>query len=219
VQKLVNLDKSFAGLEDKAEAFHAAQNRQAESQTRLYDQMQTEIYVARGLLADVTSSAANLQAALEDTSSKVASLVTSGSLTTAVLRWGWLSLVIFVLYLLNPRYAGFATAAWSRHPFSYSGFTADQALVTLLLLAASGVPSPFAALPADIVLIHYASGFQVPLVPVLKVLFLLTLPLLATLIYITSARFRALCAHVLSAASSPALKKYRSLRNHSACGL
>ncbi len=113
MQKLVNLDKSFTGLEDKAEAFHAAQNRQAESQTRLYDQMQTEMYVARGLLADVTSSAATLQAALEDTSSKVANLVTSGALTTTILRWGWLSLVLFVLYLFNPRYAGFAAAAWS----------------------------------------------------------------------------------------------------------
>jgi len=115
VQRLVNLDKSFTGLGDKAEAFHAAQNRQAESQTRLYDQMQTEMYVARGLLADVTSSAATLQAALEDTSSKVANLVTSGALTTTVLRWGWLSLVLFIFYLLNPRYAGFAAAAWSRY--------------------------------------------------------------------------------------------------------
>lgn len=109
------MDKSFAGLQDKAEAFHAVQNRQAESQTRLYDQMQTEMYVARGLLADVTSSAATLQAALEDTSSKVANLITAGALTTTILRWGWLSLVIFVLYLLNPRYAGFAAAAWSRY--------------------------------------------------------------------------------------------------------
>lgn len=116
MQKLVKLDKSFAGLEDKAEAFHAAQNRQAESQTRLYDQMQTEIYVARGLLADVTSTATTLQAALEDTSSRVANLATSGALTTTILRWGWLSLIIFVLYLLNPRYAGFAAAAWGGYP-------------------------------------------------------------------------------------------------------
>ena len=111
VQRLVNLDKSFVGLENKAEAFQAAQNRQAESQTRLYDQMQTELYVARGLLADVTSSAVSLQAAVEDTSSKVANMAAFGGFTSTVLRWGWLSVVLLVLYLLSPRYAGFATAA------------------------------------------------------------------------------------------------------------
>ena len=109
MQRLDNLDKSFAGLESRAEAFNAAQNAQAELQTRLYDQMQTEMYVAHGLLADITSSATYLQATLDDTTSKVASMTMSGSFTSRSIQLG---LVLYCLHLFKPRFAAIAAAVF-----------------------------------------------------------------------------------------------------------
>ena len=72
--------------------------------------MQTEIYVARGLLADVMSSAASLQASVQDTSSSIANMAAFGGFTSSFLRWGWLSLLIFVIYQFRPLYARYAAA-------------------------------------------------------------------------------------------------------------
>lgn len=113
-QRLSNLDKSFTGLETQAEAFHAAQTLQANTQTHLHDQidrMQTDVHVARGLLAEMTSSASSLQSAIEDTSSKIAKISTLGGFTTVVVQWGWVLLAIFLIRQLSPRFAGYATAA------------------------------------------------------------------------------------------------------------
>ena len=110
-QRLVSLDKSFAGLETKAQALHAAQTLQAETQTRLHDQMQVEMQVTRGLLVEVTSSAAHLQAAVDTTSTKIAQMATLGGLPATVMQWSWLILVVLVLYQFSSRFAGYATAA------------------------------------------------------------------------------------------------------------
>ncbi|KAL8822151.1 MAG: hypothetical protein Q9191_007111, partial [Dirinaria sp. TL-2023a] len=110
-QRLIGLDEFFAKLENKAEVLHASQSRQAELQARLYDQMQTEMYVAHGLLAEVTSSAASLRNVVEDTSSKIADMAALGGFTNTFLRWGWLCLLVFVLYQFNPLYARYAAAA------------------------------------------------------------------------------------------------------------
>ena len=138
--------------------------------------MQTEIHVARGLLADITTSAASLQASVEYTSTKIANMAALSGVTASFLRWGWLSLVVFVIYLLNPRYAGYLAAG----------------LGTILLLWASGVPSPFASLPPDTMLIHYASGYEVPLIPTLKVAALLLVFVTVSLAYGLSPRFSAI---------------------------
>lgn len=135
--------------------------------------MQTEIHVARVLLADITTSAASLQASVEDTSTRIANLAALSGVTASFLRWGWLSLVFFIIYLLNPRYAGYVAAGGA----------------TILLLWASGVPSPFARLPPDTVLIHYASGYQVPLIPTLKVAVLVLVFVAVSLVYRLSPRF------------------------------
>lgn len=116
MKRLLSLDRSFANLETRAETLQTSQNRQAESQARLYDQMQTEMYVARGLLAEVTSSAVSLQASVEDTSSKIANMAALGGFTSTFLRWGWLCLLLFVLYQFQPIYARYATAAVGESP-------------------------------------------------------------------------------------------------------
>ena len=117
-QRVFGLDKSFTNLENKAELLHASQTHLAESQARLFDQMRTDIYVARGLLADVISSAASLQLAVEDTSSKIADIAALGGFTNTFLRWGWLSLLLFILHQFNPVYARYAIAAIGTQPLA-----------------------------------------------------------------------------------------------------
>ena len=151
----------------------------------MFDQMQTEIQVARGLLTDITESAAILQASVKDASNQIASMATIGGITTSVLRWGWSGLVLLVLYLFNPRYAGFAVVG----------------LGTILLIWASGIPSPFASLPPDAVFIHYASGYQVPLIPTLKIATLLLILMIIGLIYRQRSRFRMIFDGTLNIAS------------------
>ncbi|KAL8664842.1 MAG: hypothetical protein Q9202_002704 [Teloschistes flavicans] len=79
--RLEKLDKSFAGLESTAAALHATHNADAEAQLRLHSQVQIEMQVAQGLLADITTSAATLQNTVHDTSSKVAHMVALGGVT------------------------------------------------------------------------------------------------------------------------------------------
>ena len=109
-QRLLNLDKSFTGLETKAQAFYTAQTLQAETQTRLHDQMQVEMHVTRGLLADVTSSAVSLQSAVDSTSAKIAQMAALGGLSAKFVQWSWLALVLLIVYQFNPKVARYAMA-------------------------------------------------------------------------------------------------------------
>lgn len=114
-QRLIGLDRSFEKLETKAEAFHAAQTNYADTQTRLHDQLQSEMHVARSLLAEVTNSATGLRVSVEDASTKIAQMTVFSGITTTILRWGWLSLVVFVIYQLKPRIAGYAAASLGKY--------------------------------------------------------------------------------------------------------
>ena len=70
--------------------------------------------VARGLLADITATAGSLKTAIEDTSTRVAQMASISGLTGSIMRWSWMSLVVFVLYQFNPRIAGYLTAAFGK---------------------------------------------------------------------------------------------------------
>lgn len=97
--------------------FGAAQTNQVNMQSRLYeqiDQMQNNMYVARGLLADVTSSASNLQATIEDTSMRMAEMSTFSGMTDNIFRWSWLLLVVLLIHQLRPKYNPLATSALGR---------------------------------------------------------------------------------------------------------
>ena len=144
-----------------------------------------ELYGARGLLADVIASAASLQALVENTASKIATMATLSGVTTSILRWGWLSLIVFVLYQISPRYAAFAMASTG----------------LVLLLWASGLRSLFASIPSDIVLTHYASGYKVSLTSILKVAAFLIIMISAGIVYRLSASFREYLERTLSMAS------------------
>ena len=155
--------------------------------------MQTELYVTRGLIADVTASAASLQVSVEKTASKIAAMATLGGVTTSILRWGWLSLVVFVLYQISPRYAAFAMAATG----------------LFLLLWASELPSLFASIPSDTVLIHYASGYKVPLIPTLKIAAFLIVMITTGAVYRLSDTFRAYLDRMFSMASRLSFHRHR----------
>lgn len=105
-EQFSSLGQSFAKLESLVEIFGLAQTNQVKVQSQVYEQieqMQNEMYVARGLLADVSSSASNLQATIEGTSTRMAQQVATINGMTEVFRWGWLLLVVaFLLHHFRP---------------------------------------------------------------------------------------------------------------------
>lgn len=89
------------------EIFGLAQTNQVKVQSQVYEQieqMQNEMNVARGLLADVSASASNLQATIESTSTRMAQqIMTISGITEKVFRWGWLPLLVaYLLHQSNP---------------------------------------------------------------------------------------------------------------------
>ncbi|KAI4201027.1 MAG: hypothetical protein LQ348_001682 [Seirophora lacunosa] len=157
-KRLINLDKSFAGLESTAAALHAIQTSDAEAQLRLHNQMQTDLQVAQSLLADITASAASLQASVHDTSSKVTNMVAFGGLSSTVLNWGWSLIMVLVLYQFHPKLGGYAAVVLGAFllvtisgppPFiryfhapaeiTVSGHTASSERIYYLLLCVIGI--------------------------------------------------------------------------------
>lgn len=78
-----------------------SQTNQVKVQSEVYEQieqMQNEMSVARDLLAEVSSSASNLQVTIDGTSTRMAQqIATISGMTEKVFRWGWLLLVVAVL--------------------------------------------------------------------------------------------------------------------------
>lgn len=77
-------------------------------QSQLYkqiDEMQNKMYVAQGLLQDVSSSASNLQATIEGTWTRMAQIGTISGMTEDLFRWAWLLLVAFLLHQFRPNFS------------------------------------------------------------------------------------------------------------------
>ena len=119
-QRLISLDRSFASFESRAEAFQAAQTRQAELQTRLHNDMQIEMQVTRGLLDNVTLSATGLHTTIQTTSALIGQFTSLIGNLGSVAGWIWpvtsTFLVLFALYQVSPRCAGYALGAIGRSP-------------------------------------------------------------------------------------------------------
>ena len=105
VQRLISLDNSFASFESRAESFQAAQTRQAEMQARLHNEMQIDMYVTRGLLDNITSSATTLHNTIQTSSALIGQLASLiGNLRGAT---GWIptvlsgSVLFFVLCIFH----------------------------------------------------------------------------------------------------------------------
>lgn len=155
--------------------------------------MQNNIFVARGLLADVTSSALNLQATIEGTSTRMVQIATIGGMTETVFRWGWLLLVAYLLNQFRPNTTPLAMSALlGRSPLlcplgrRISIFHACRS-VFAFLVKASGFSSLCHHADFDMVLVHYASGTRIPLFPVF--FFLATLFLATLAFYLSRQKF------------------------------
>ena len=96
-QRLISLDNSFASFESRAESFQAVQTRQAEMQARLHNEMQIDMYVTRGLLDNITSSATTLHTTIQTSSALIGQLASLiGNLRGAT---GWIPTVLGVSVL------------------------------------------------------------------------------------------------------------------------
>ena len=100
VQRLINLDNSFASFEAKAESFRAAQTRQAEMQARLHNEMQIDMYITRGLLDNITSSATTLHTTIQTSSAFIGQLASFIRSLRGVTGWIPTILCVFVLFLI-----------------------------------------------------------------------------------------------------------------------
>lgn len=105
---LTKLDTSFASIESTATALQNTQRVDAEAQVRLQTQMQGELQVTQGLLADITASAVTLQATVQDAKSKIADMASYGGLPNVIMSWAWSLGILLVLYRFNPKVAGYA---------------------------------------------------------------------------------------------------------------
>ncbi|KAI4269882.1 MAG: hypothetical protein LQ337_007025 [Flavoplaca oasis] len=117
--QLLDLDKHLASLKASSTALYETQLAEANAQLILSNQVQIDLQVAQGLVANITTSAASLQASLQETGSRVADIVALGGLggltkTVSLLAW-WLVL-LFVLYQFNSKYARYVATALGKIP-------------------------------------------------------------------------------------------------------
>ena len=115
-QRVQDLDRSFSGLESKAEALHAAQIRQAEMQAHLHNQTQDQMQASQNLLADVTSRARALHEVVDDAAAKIAKMAWFGALPGELLKLVWLALAVAVLHYYVPKYAWVVATVIGKRP-------------------------------------------------------------------------------------------------------
>ena len=95
-----SLGQSFSKLETNAEAISVAQAHQGETQKKLALQMEVDMQVASGFLADVAPSATQLQATVSETSSKVQSLAALARVFSALVDWAAIAGVLVLLSIV-----------------------------------------------------------------------------------------------------------------------
>ncbi|KAL9629400.1 MAG: hypothetical protein Q9204_005293 [Flavoplaca sp. TL-2023a] len=121
--QLLDLDKHLASLKASSTALYETQMAEANAQLRLSNQVQINLQVAQGLVANITTSAVSLQASLEETGSRVADIVAFrglGSLTKTVSLLAWCLVPLFVLYQFNSKYARYLGTALGKIPYTGS---------------------------------------------------------------------------------------------------
>lgn len=93
-------------------------------QARLHNEMQIEMQVTRGLLDNITSSATGLHATIQTTSALLAQFSSLIGNLGSVTSWVWpvtsSFVVLFVLYQISSRFAGYALGAISQSLSNHS---------------------------------------------------------------------------------------------------
>ncbi|KAL9637662.1 MAG: hypothetical protein Q9164_002067 [Protoblastenia rupestris] len=97
-ERMGYLGESFTQLETKAQSFSAAQTRQAETQSKIHDQMEVNMQIAQGYLSDVASTAMQLQATVAETHSKIESITAFTRIFGNIFDWAALSCLVVVIF-------------------------------------------------------------------------------------------------------------------------
>ena len=105
------------------------------------------MYVAEAVLGEVNAAVTALHQTIETTTTKVAGIAAFGHITTALIRWSWLVLLLVVTWQLSPRTTGLLITA----------------LAATVLFRLSLYPVLVDIMQNDTVLVHYASGVRVSL--------------------------------------------------------
>ena len=101
IQRMGYLGESFTQLETKAQSFSVAQTRQAETQSKMHDQMEVNMQIAQGYLSDVASTAMQLQATVAETHAKIESMTAFTRIFGNIFDWAALScLVVGVFFAI-----------------------------------------------------------------------------------------------------------------------
>lgn len=106
MQRLINVDKAFEGLEARVDKFQVAQSQQAKTQSHLHESFKAEMNIAHGLIVQVSTSAANLHSTLEEAAAKVQQIGTFSGMGVAISRWGWLFVFLVGTAMVSRKAAG-----------------------------------------------------------------------------------------------------------------
>lgn len=185
MQRLDTLAATFDTLESKSRYLHDTQNDQIQSQRRLYDQMEMDMYVTKAVLGDVHSAVESLRTTIESTSNTVTKINTAGSFTGSLIQWGWLSLILSAVYQFSAPLAKLAVTS----------------IAATLLFKVSFYPWLMSIVKTDIMLIHYASGVKIPLDSIIFGTALLSVPCLAMVFYRLYSRRFQVCSRFFRLAS------------------
>ena len=191
LQKLAVLDTSFDKLQTRAEAFNALQTIQSETQDRLHKQVQKAMQVTSQRLALIDASASNVGSKLKDISSVLRQVAALGNILGSWARWRWPCIVIAILFVFDRKMAFYTAAILSELSEHLLDDQTNPFLASLFFIIDS-LPS----VPSDMVLIHYASGYQLKVASLLKTGGVITF-LCTILLVIRTAGSRSL-SHIIS---------------------
>ena len=166
-KRLNDLGSAFDELQIRSRRLQDAQDHQIDSQRRLHDQMETDMYITKAVLNDIHSVVDSLQRTVEITTSKIATMATARSFTNGIIQYGWICLILLTMYQINSRLVGLAAIG----------------IGALALLKTSIYPWFLSIISSDTVLIHYASGLRVPLAAVFLFIAFFSILSSATLVH------------------------------------
>lgn len=125
--------------------------------------LQTRAEAFHTILSNVTASAMSLQTTMQDTI-KSAEFATFGGVFPE--NWTWLGFVALIIYQFSRKF-------------------------TVILVATIGLGTLLIkSIPRDTVLIHYASGSQIPVMPLLKAVIALSMLTTVVILYVSNRSFR-----------------------------
>ena len=139
--------------------------------------METDMYATKAVLEDINSAADSLQTTIDSTTYRISNMNVASPLTGVLIHLGWLSLILIAFYQFSVRIAGIAATG----------------IAVAILFKISLFPWLLSIMRTDTILIHYASGLQIPLTTVILIAAVCSMLGLTTLFYRFYSRRTHLC--------------------------